>query len=267
MVNVYLKNLRKSWLTGVIPSVIVVGFVGTIAAGWPSMKELILERLTTMNNPIMQAILGDLGLEGLGLTWEAALFMYAGGTMNLILLFIAIFIPARLLSTEVDRGTFDVMLSFPIKRWRYLLEKFSVFLTYNFLLPISMFLIMVGSTFIMGEEINVSLVLNYAISYWILLFALGAISLLCASIFLDSNRSLAAAGVIIGSQYLLDSLGGILEGIVGNIQGFSLFHYFNLGTLLESGMLPLVDVIIVVSIGILALVGALTIFHKREFAI
>jgi len=62
MVNVYLKNLRKSWLTGVIPSVIVVGFVGTIAAGWPSMKELILERLTTMNNPIMQAILG---LEGL----------------------------------------------------------------------------------------------------------------------------------------------------------------------------------------------------------
>ena len=266
MVNVYLKNMRKSWLTGLMPSVIVVGFVGTIAAGWPSMKELIIERLETMSNPIMQAILGDLGLEGLGLSWQAALFMYAGGTVNILLLFIAIFIPARLLSTEVDKNTFDVMLSFPIKRWRYLLEKFCVYLTYNLLLPISMIVVMLGSTFLMGEEIDAVLVINYAISYWILLFALGAISLLCASIFLDSNRSLAAAGVIIGGQYFLESLGGILEAI-GNFQGLSLFHYFKLGAIQEAGMLPLGEVIIVITIGVLALGGALTIFHKREFAI
>ena len=266
MVNVYLKNLRKSWLTGVMPSVIVVGFVGTIAAGWPSMKELIIERLETMNNPIMQAILGDLGLEGLGLSWQAALFMYAGGTMNILLLFIAIFVPARLLSAEVDRNTFDVMLSFPIKRWRYLLEKFFVYLTYNFLLPISMILVMIGSTFVMSEEIDVSLVFNYAISYWILLFALGGLSLLCASIFLDSTRSLAAAGLIIGGQYFLESLGGILEAL-GNFQGLSLFHYFKLGAIQKAGMLPLGEVIVVITIGILALGGALIIFHKREFEI
>jgi ABC-type transport system involved in multi-copper enzyme maturation permease subunit len=266
MVNVYLKNMRKSWLTGLMPSVILVGFVGIIAAGWPSMKELIIERLETMNNPIMQAILGDLGLEGLGLTWQAALFMYAGGTVNLLILFIAIFIPARLLSTEVDKNTFDVMLSFPIKRWRYLLEKFSVYVTYNLLLPISMILVMIGSSFLMSEEIDTALVFNYALSYWLLLFALGAISLLCASIFLDSNRSIVAAGVIVGGQYFLESLGGILEAI-GNFQGFSLFHYFKLGAIQEAGMLPLGDVIIVLAIGFSALGGALAIFQMREFAI
>ncbi len=266
MVNVYLKNMRKSWLAGIVPSAVVVVFVATIAIAWPSMKELIIDRLETITNPIMQAILGDLGLEGLGLTWQAALFMYAGGTMNILLLFIAIFIPARLLSTEIDSKTFDVMLSMPIKRWRYLLEKFCVYLTYNFILPISMVSIMLGSTFLMGEDIDIALVFNYAISYWLLLFALGAISLLCASIFLDSNRSLAAAGVIIGSQYLLESLGGILEAI-GNFQGISLFHYFKLGAIQEAGMLPLGEVIIVITIGLLALGGALAIFHKREFAI
>ena len=266
MVYVYLKNLKKSWLTGIVPPAIIVGFVGTIALGWPSMKELILERLETMDNPVMQAILGDLGLSGLGLTWEAALFMYAGGTMNILLLFVAIFIPARLLSTEIDKKTFDVTLSLPIPRWRYLLEKFGVFVTYSIILPISMAGIMLGSTAFMNETINVNLVLNYALGFWLLLFTLGTISLLCATIFLDSNRSLAAAGVIIGGQYFLDSLGGILEGL-GNFQVLSLFHYFKLGAIQQAESLPFLEVIIVSAVGVLALSAALTIFEKREFAI
>jgi ABC-type transport system involved in multi-copper enzyme maturation permease subunit len=266
MVYVYLKNLKKSWLTGIVPPALIVGFVGIIAISWPSMQELILDRLETMNNPIMQAILGDLGLEGLGLTWQAALFMYAGGTMNILLLFIAIFIPARLLSAEIDKKTFDIALSLPIPRWRYLLEKFSVFVTYSFVLPLAMVGIMLGSTAIMGETMDVSLVLNYALGFWLLLFTLGAMSLLCATIFLDSNRSLAAAGVLIGGQYFLDSLGGLLEAL-GNLQVFSLFHYFNLAAIQRAGTLPLLDVIIVLGVGFFSLLAALVIFEKREFAI
>jgi ABC-type transport system involved in multi-copper enzyme maturation permease subunit len=266
MVYVYLKNLKKSWLTGIVPPAVIIGFVGTIALGWPSMKDLILDRLQTMNNPIMQAILGDLGLEGLGLTWQAALFMYAGGTMNILLLFVAIFIPARLLSAEIDKKTFDIALSLPIPRWRYLLEKFAVFVTYSLLLPLSMAGVMLGSTAVMGETMDVNLVLNYALGFWLLLFTLGAMSLLCAAIFLDSNKSLAAAGVLIGGQYFLDSLGGILEAL-GNFQGLSLFHYFNLRAIQEAGSLPLLDIIIVLVVGFFSLLAALAIFEKREFAI
>ncbi len=142
MVNVYIKNLRKSWVTGIFPPMIVIGFVGMIALSWPSMKELILERLEDMNNPIYKAILGDLGLAGLGLTWEGAIFMYAGGTMNILILLVA-FLPARLLSVEVDKNTLDVMLSHPIPRWRYILEKFAVYLSYGLLFPISIIIIMI----------------------------------------------------------------------------------------------------------------------------
>ncbi|MHA2104546.1 MAG: hypothetical protein ACW981_14050, partial [Candidatus Hodarchaeales archaeon] len=85
------------------------------------------ERNAEMNNPIYQAILGDLGLEGLGLTWQAAVFMYAGGTMNILLLLVGIF-PARSLAAEIDKKTLDVILNYPIPRWRYLLEKFGVYM-------------------------------------------------------------------------------------------------------------------------------------------
>ncbi len=285
MVHVYLKNLRKSWLTGIVPPLFVAGFVATIAIGFPSLRKTILDRLSQMNNPIYQAILGDLGLEGLGLTWQGALFMYAGGTMNIILLFVALFIPVRLLSTEIDKNTLDVMLSYPIPRWRYLLEKFGVYLTYGLIFPISIVSILIGSTAVMNAiyadgyvyndviyyyEIDINLVLNYALGIFLLLFALGALSILCASIFLESNKSLSAAGVIILGQYFLESLGallgGFLEGFI-EIQAFSLFHYFKIDTILDGGMLPLFDVVIVVGVGLVALIGALIIFHKREFAI
>jgi ABC-type transport system involved in multi-copper enzyme maturation permease subunit len=266
MVNVYLKNLKKSWLTGFVPPLVIVGFVGLIAIGWPSMQEIILQRLETMDNPVMKAIIGDLGISGLGATWEAAMFMYAGGTMNILLLFVAIFVPTRLLSTEIDKNTFDIMLSLPIPRWRYLLEKFSVYVTYSMFTPFAMVGIMLGATAFLGETITTSLVLNYSLGYFILLFTLGALSLLCTTIFLDSNKSLAAAGVVIGGQYFLDSMGGILAGL-GNVEVFSLFNYFSLGAIREAGMLPLGEILIVLTIGVLALSSALLIFHKREFAL
>jgi ABC-type transport system involved in multi-copper enzyme maturation permease subunit len=285
MVYVYLKNLRKSWLTGIVPPLFVIGFVVTIALGFPSLRDTILDRLAQMSNPIYQAILGDLGLEGLGLTWQGALFMYTGGTMNIILLFVALFIPARLLSTEVDKNTLDIMLSFPIPRWRYLLEKFSVYLTYGLLFPISIIAILIGSTAVMNAlysdgyvynnvvyyyEIDTNLVLNYTLGIFLLIFALGALSLLCASIFLESNKSLSAAGALILGQYFLENLGGLLTGLsegLTDIQAFSLFHYFKIDTIVETGMLPLFDVVVVAGVGILALIGALLIFHKREFAV
>ena len=124
--------------------------------------------------------------------------------------------------------------------------------------------IMLGATALLGETLTTSLVLNYSLGYFILLFTLGTISLLCATIFLDSNKSLAAAGIVIGGQYFLDSMGGMLAGL-GNFEALSLFNYFSLGAIQQAGMLPIGEIVIVVSIGILALISALTIFDKREF--
>ncbi|MHA2295073.1 MAG: ABC transporter permease [Candidatus Hodarchaeales archaeon] len=266
MINVYSKNLRKSWLVNIVGPITVAGFVLMIASAWTSMQDMILDRLEAMSNPIYQAILGDLGLEGMGLTWQAAIFMYAGGVMNIVLLVVAMLIPARVLSTEIDKNTLDVVLSYPIPRWRYLLEKFSVYLTYNILFPILMVVVLIGSTVALGEEIDYILVVSYAIGTWFTLFALGAISLLCATIFLDSSKSLAAAGIITLGQYFLESMGGLIP-VLSDLQFLSIFHYFKLDAIADAGMLPLNELFIVVTIGVLALSSALYIFQKREFAI
>ncbi|MHA1168947.1 MAG: ABC transporter permease subunit [Candidatus Hodarchaeales archaeon] len=264
--HVYSKNMRKNWLINIVGPLTVAGFVLMIAAGWTSMQDMILERLEQMSNPIYQAILGDLGIEGLGFNWQGAIFMYAGGVMNILLLFVAMLIPSRMLAAEIDKRTLDVVLGFPIPRWRYLLEKFGVYLSYNLLFPITLAPIMIGSTLALGEEIDPVLVINFVISDYILLFSLGSISLLCVTVFLDSNKALAAAGLLIVFQYFLESMGGLIA-FVKDFQFLSLFHYFKLDHIASAGMLPLGDVLIVIAVGVIALSSALYIFHNREFAI
>ncbi len=265
MSQVYVKNLKKSLVSGILPSLIVISFIISIALSWSSMQELIMERLEQMSNPVYQAILGDLGLEGLGLTWEAAIFMYAGGTMNILLLLLSLY-PARSLYQEIDKKSFDILFSYPISRWNYLFEKFAVYLTFGVLFPLSMLLAVVGSSLFIGEDINTMLVIHYSLGVYIQLFALGSLSLFCVALFLESNKALVASGCLIGGQYFLESLGGIIPTLT-NLQFLSIFHYFKIGSILEYGMLPINEVIIVLAIGFLACFGALAIFEKREFAL
>lgn len=264
MLTIYKKNLRKNWIINILPPFIIVTFVLLIASSWSSMKDIIIDRLATMNNPIMVAILGDLGVEGIDNVFMASIFMYAGGTANLVILFAAILIPSRLLSEEIDKNVLDVILSYPILRWRYLLDKFLVYLTYSLSYPIIVFITMMGSAAINNENMDISLVLNYSISLWFLLFAVGSVSLLMTSIFLDSNRSLAAAGLVAIGQYFLDSLGGIIPALQ-DLQFLSLFHYLKLGAILNEGMIPLNELFIISFVGFFATLLALWIFDHREF--
>ena len=265
MSQVYFKNLKKSLVTGILPAIIVISFITSIALSWSSLQELILERLEQMSNPVYQAILGDLGLEGLGLTWQAAIFMYAGGTMNILLLLLALY-PARSLYQEVDKKSFDILFSYPVPRWKYLFEKFAVYLTFGILFPLSMFVTVIGTTLFIGESINTNLIFNYSLGVYIQLFALGSLSLLCVALFLESNKALVASSGLIGCQYFLESLGGFIPNLT-NLQFLSIFHYFKIGSILDQGMLPLDEVLIVLSIGIIACISALIIFEKREYVL
>jgi len=63
--------------------------------------------------------------------------MYVGVTMECAIVFLAILVPARIITSEVDKKTLDVTLSYTIPRWRYLLGKFMFYLAYASSTPCS----------------------------------------------------------------------------------------------------------------------------------
>ena len=260
MVNVYLKGLRKRWLTGIAPPLAVAIFIPMIASIWPDMKAQAALWSDFLENPIYKAMLGDIGDLS---TWSGFYYMYIFVWLDWIIIFITIFIPARIISQEVSKNTLDVMLSYPIPRWRYIFEKFCVYLSYNLLYPIILFIVTYQYTNSLNESINYTTLIYSLLGVWFIFFALGAISLLCGAIFLD--RAVSASGAIILSQFLFRSIGQLQES-VEILKKLSLFSYLNGSTIVDLGRIPMDELFIVSGVGILALLSALYIFQKRELA-
>lgn len=258
--HVYIHNLKRGWKGGIGIPVFIAGFIAMMALMWPSMQDQIRTRFESMQSDFYKAILGEMGLEGF--SWQSTFFMYISTTIQIVVIIASIFI-VRLITTDYDKNRLDVVLSLPIPRWRYLLEKYLVFLSFNLLYPILILVTTILSTAAIGEEIDAVLILNYSIGVWLLLFSLGALSLLCGAIFLESNRSITMAGILIVGQYFLNNIGGLLESL-NIVQKFSLFYYLKPSTISNVGMLPLGEVFIILTVGILALATGLFVFQKRE---
>ena len=261
--RVFLTNLRKGWKGGVLTPFFVSLIVPLMAGIWPSMKGQMAAFSEILKNPIYQALLGQLGVMDLT-TWQGMFYMYVGICMEWAIVFVAILIPARIVAGEVDKNTLDVTLSYPIPRWRYLLEKFTVYVTYNLLYPAFVIVLAVVSTNSLGENLDMTVLVHAMMGFWLWLFALGALSLLCGTLFLESNRALSASGALIVTQYLMTRLGDL--GDLSFLKDYTVFNYVSTGTILQNGGIPMNELTIVVGVGLLALISALYVFQKRELA-
>ncbi len=280
MLTTYFKNLKKNWLIGIVPPVFVIIFIPIIAAIWPELEAQAEAFAAIMENEIYKVMLGDLA-EGMFDSWQGIIVMYIFVWIDFIMIFITIFMPVRILSSEVDRATLDITLSYPIPRWKYMLEKYSVYVTYQLLYPIMVGTILILSSEFMNEPINASAVYLALSGVTLKFFALGSLAFLCATLFLKTNRSMgAAAGVVLGS-YIGERLGmlvasaGGTAGDIGNfVAGLSMFHYLTAGRIqtwvtqpwevLLENFIP--EFLIVFGVGLGALVLALYVFQRRELA-
>lgn len=261
--RVYLKNLQKGWKGGIISPFFVSMFTPLIASIWPSMKEQAAIFAEFLKSPIYQALLGQMGVMDIT-TWQGFFYMEVGLTLEFVVVFLAILIPTRIITGEVDKNTLDVTLSYPIPRWRYLLEKFMVYLTYSLLYPAFVYIMAVVATNSLGETMDMTVLGHSMIGFWLWLFALGALSLLCGTVFLDSNRALSASGILIVTQYVMTRLGDL--GDLSFLKDFSLFTYLSTGSIFQNGGMILNELAVVLGVGIAALAAALYVFQKRELA-
>lgn len=263
MMRVYLKNLQKGWKGGIISPFFVSMFTPLIASIWPSMKEQAAIFAEFLKSPIYQALLGQMGVMDMT-TWQGFFYMEVGLTLEFVVVFLAILIPTRIITGEVDKNTLDVTLSYPIPRWRYLLEKFMVYLTYSLLYPAFVYIMAVVATNSLGETMDMTVLGHSMIGFWLWLFALGALSLLCGTVFLDSNRALSASGILIVTQYVMTRLGDL--GDLSFLKDLSLFNYLSTGSIFQNGGMIMNELAVVLGVGIAALAAALYVFQKRELA-
>ena len=262
--NIYKKGLQKGWLMGLIPPIIIALFIPFLAVIWPEMKAQAEAFQAMLDNPFYQAFLGELGLLPIG-EWYGMFVMYIFMFIEYFIIMIAIFIPTRIITGEVDKNTLDTMLSLPVPRWRFILEKYLVYMTYNLLYIIIILPVSYITTEAVGEVLNYLSLTYSLIGVWFLFFVLGSMSLLCAAFILETSKAFALSGFLILGQYILVKLAGLAESLY-IFKNLSMFNYLGSPNIFKTGLFPLDELIIVAVVGILSLISALYIFEHKDLA-
>lgn len=281
VLTIYIKQLHKNWLPWSLVSVVMAAFSLLMVLIWPSFEPYVEMLQEMLELPIYQAILGEgiplTSIEGL-LSME--LFIMADiFFMGLILLFGVQCIPR-----EVDSGSLDFILSFPIPRWRFLLEKLAAFITITFSFPILTTVgAIVGVILIPGAEFQTNGLEAFFLalfSRWILYITLTCLVILLSIILMDTGKTLGFGGLLLGGSFLIDTFGGILATadpeMAEMIQGMSFYYYLDgpgiMGNVIAEGVsgFPLGELLFILAIGVVAILASLVLFdnpirQKREF--
>jgi ABC-type transport system involved in multi-copper enzyme maturation permease subunit len=281
MLDIYRNQLRKKGLGWIAISFVTAAFSLLMVALWPSFEPYLPMFEEMLQMPFYEALLGEsLGftsVEGL-LTMELYILsdiFY----MGLILLF-----GIQCITREVDSGSLDFVLSFPVSRKRFLLEKLFAFITVTASFPIlTAGGAVLGSLIIPGIEFHPRGLPAFflgLLSRWVLYMTLTCLVILISVIVMDTGKTLGFGGLLIGGSFLLDILAGLVKVAdknIGDILQYSSLYYYLDGLGITNGIInegysafPVGELIFIIVIGVLAILLTLFVFdnpfrQKREF--
>ncbi|UCG89952.1 MAG: ABC transporter permease subunit [Candidatus Heimdallarchaeota archaeon] len=281
VLSIYTKQIRKNWLIWFLPILVLTGMSFLMVAIWPSFEEYMAGFGDLLEQPFYKALLPE-GADFTSVEGFIAMEIFTMADiffMALILLF-----GIQLVNREVDSGTMDFVLSFPVPRWRFILEKVFAYITVTFSFPVFSAGIAIVGAEILGVELKPHGGEAYFLALvgkWLLYFTMTCVVILISVIFMDTGKTLAFGGLFVGGSYLLKTIGGLVTAadpdLATLLREASFYHYLDGGRIMnkviETGGLTsnLVQEFLGMAI-IAAVLIALTIiifdnplFQKREF--
>lgn len=194
---------------------------------------------------------------------EAYLAIEYLGWLPLLLGIYALFYGSGLVSREVERGTLELLLSFPISRRRVVLTKFLVFSLIASVLTAASIAGLLIAMPVTGEGVNLANLLLVHLLAYLLVIAIASYSTLASCLYLSPRKSLTAAGLFTAASYILNFMSPSL-GSLEWLKKLSLFYYYQpLPTLLR-GEVNWAGVLIYLAVSGAALLTALAVFRAKD---
>ncbi len=277
VLTIYKKQLQKTWLFWIVPILLLVAMALLVVFIWPDYAPILAEfDIIFADNPLFASLLGETNMGSFEGFISVEMFVVSDFVFMILILLFGTLVIAR----EADSGTLDVILSYPVPRWKFLLEKLLAIITLSLTFPILIWGVStVGAAIIIETnpealtEFNSEAFLLALLGKWLVYMVFTCITILCSVIFMDTTKTLGSAGLIVGGSWILERFGGLIrtvsEEIADIMQGVSLFHYLDgatvMNALIKGEEYPLNELVLVLIIGFAALLLALGLFQKREF--
>ncbi len=167
---------------------------------------------------------------------------------------------------EAERGTLDLLIAQPIRRYQVIISKFAVFILGAVVIAVASLLGLMAGAGLINEPVNItslSLVLAEALLF---VLAIGGYTLLLAAVFLEPRKSLLLAGVITAAMYIINFMVPILDPAVEWIKNVSLFNYYQPQQIVTSGSLDGTAVAVYSGVAVVSFIAAVLIFQRRDIS-
>ncbi len=261
--NVLLKTLRDQrwsllwWCVGMMT------LVGVTVAFYPSIRgaEGLDELLEEIPEALMRAFAGGItdfiSPEGF---LNSQLFIVM---VPFLFLVFALSAGSGAIAGEEERGTLDLLLSSPVKRWRVVAEKFVAMTVGITVLGLALWLGTAVSAEAVGMGLSLGRIAEASVSAALLGLAFGAIAMAVGCALGKRGQSIGITGALCVAAYFLNALGPIVNGLNERLSPF--FYYIGADPL-TNGLDPL-HVGVLIGLSVAALAVALITFERRDLAI
>ncbi len=265
LANVFLKSLRDQrrslcwWLVGVAAlSIFTVLFYPSIADD-PAFDEM-LERLP---EALSRAMLGDVkdltSPEGY-LNSQLLVFM-----IPLVLMVFTVGKGTGGIAGEEEKGTLELLLSYPISRWRLVVDKFLAMGVATGVIATGIWFSLFVGAIMVGMEIGAWRLAEATFSAAWLSMVFGTFALALGSAIGKRNTSIGITAGLATAAYLLNAMAPLAD-VLEPSRKFSPFYYYNSDDPLSNGLDPLHVLVMSAMVAIFLVISAVT-FERRDVGV
>ncbi len=232
--NLFLKTLRDlrgqilGWGIGLGLLALLIVLI------YPAFKDQMKAMIDILSQypPAIAAFFGDMAQIGQFTGWLNVEFY---SWVPPILAIFAVGAGTGLIAGEEEKGTLDLLLSHPIRRWRVVVEKFAALAVATLLVCLLTALFLAISALAIGETENLGKLVLAVLDMAPITLAGGTFALMASVIFRSRRLATAAAVIVIIGSWFVESLGKVVD-VLEPYRPYTLFHYYNGGTILFDGM-------------------------------
>jgi len=175
------------------------------------------------------------------------------------------YISVNSVSKDYDDRRMDILLTKPISRRQYLLEKFSTVSLYSLMLLVVVGLITVASVYSLGEldTVSASTLFNTTVLSWPVFLVIISATFLAAVYLENSKKAVGFAFLFVLIQFGLDTVGSMASGME-YLKDFTVLSYWDHEALFYGEAVNWTQVGLLFLLSALLIGAAVMLFEKKD---
>jgi ABC-2 type transport system permease protein len=262
--NIFLKTLRDQRRSLLLWGGYLVAIGVLMALFYPTISSM-----TSFNQYLNQLPEGVKEMFGAGLVdytspvgyFSTELFSFM---VPLLLLVFGIGFGANAIAGEEEKGTLGFLLTNPVPRWRVVADKFAVLVVSMVLLGFFFWAGLAITVSAMSIDINLLQLAEATLGACALALVFAAVAFLAGCVKGSKGMSMGVASGLAVLTYLLNTLGGVVNGLK-NYRFLSPFYHYMEPDTLKNGLSP-VHILVLLGLVIVFFAFSIPAFIRRDIA-